>query len=156
MPLEKLQRDKMSQDCAKVHTNMPKRRATETTTESKDQCDLKRIRQKQAEASRRYRQKKKAKPSISTAELTLSSGLSSSLMKEVAEMRQKLAESEAAQSELQTQSHEAAIRLKEAEEKLTLASQIIKQMKAELENSSCKATLGVRRKAKALQKNDAD
>ena len=74
-------------------------------------------------------------------------------MKEVSEMRQKLAESEARQNELRSQSHAAAMRLEEAEKKLTLASEIIEKMKAELENRSCKSTLGVKRKAKEVLKN---
>ena len=43
-PQEQLNRDNSSQDCKLVNTNTPKRRVTETTTESKDQSDLKRIR----------------------------------------------------------------------------------------------------------------
>ena len=43
-PQEQLNRDNNSQDCELVTTNTPKRRVTETTIESKDQSDLKRIR----------------------------------------------------------------------------------------------------------------
>ena len=72
----------------------------EIESESKDQADLKRIRQKQAEASRRYRLKKRSKPSPSAANLTASTQDSSSLIKEVTEVKQKLAEMEARQYEL--------------------------------------------------------
>ena len=66
----------------------------QTVSESKDRADLRRIRQKQAEASRRYRMKKKDNPSTVTSELTLATERSNSLMKEVTDMKKKLSESE--------------------------------------------------------------
>ena len=61
------------------------RKENETVSESKDQLDLKRIRQKQAEASRRYRLKKKAKlASTTTKDLALSTQTSNNLLAEVA------------------------------------------------------------------------
>ena len=83
----------------------------QTVSESKDQADLRRIRQKQAEASRRYRMKKRDNPSTVTSELTLATDRSTFLMKEVSDVKQKLAESEVRQSELQTLNEAHALRL---------------------------------------------
>ena len=56
------------------------RKENENVSESKDQLDLKRIRQKQAEASRRYRLKKKAKlASTYTKDSALSTQTSNNL-----------------------------------------------------------------------------
>ena len=45
------------------------------------------------------------------------------------------------------------MKLQKAEETVSLAAEIIKRMKAELADRDCKASLGIRRKAKALNKN---
>ena len=75
-------------------------KAKEPQSESKDQADLKRIRQKQAEASRRYRLKKRSKPSPTATNLTASTQDSSPLIVEVTQVKQKLTEMEARQYEL--------------------------------------------------------
>ena len=128
-------------------------KAKEPQSESKDQADLKRIRQKQAEASRRYRLKKRSKPSPTATNLTASTQDSSPLIVEVTQVKQKLAEMEARQYELLQQNHEANMKLQKAEETISLAAEIIKRMKAELADRDCKESLGVRRKAKTLKKN---
>ena len=86
--------EQMHYECEDVVETTTKKE-NEIVSESKDQSDLKRIRQKQAEASRRYRLKKKAKISSNTsADLTLSTQTSNNLQAEVAQVRQQLVQSE--------------------------------------------------------------
>ena len=72
-------------------------------------------------------------------------------MKEVDDVKKKLADSEARQSELMALNQAHALRLQEAEKTIAIASEIITRMRNELEKKSCKAK-GVKRKAKKLKK----
>ena len=86
----------MPQECMDVDAKVTSK-VKEPESISKDQADLKRIRQKQAEASRRYRLKKRSKLSSGAANQSASTQDSSPLIREVTNVKGKLAQMEARQ-----------------------------------------------------------